>query len=165
MQSEHTSNKRARTDGMVAALLRDVPIPRMCSIRQEFDAFRIDDIESAVQEQLRRPGTLDRVRPGTDVAVTAGSRGIANMDRILHSIVSAIRQAGARPFLVPAMGSHGGCTGEGQRKVLRGIRDHRGADRVPDPLEHGYRTYRHDHYRTTGVHRPIAPRRRRESSW
>ena len=65
MQSEHTSNKRARTDGMVAALLRDVPIPRMCSIRQEFDAFRIDDIESAVQEQLCRPGTLDRVRPGT----------------------------------------------------------------------------------------------------
>ncbi|MDX9957190.1 MAG: lactate racemase domain-containing protein [Spirochaetia bacterium] len=114
------NRKKARSDGMVASILRDVSLPKMCLLRQEFDPRKIDDIESAVREALRRQGTLERVQPGTEIAVTAGSRGIANIALILRTVVAELVRVGARPFLVPAMGSHGGCTGAGQKKVLEG---------------------------------------------
>src|SRR5262249_28885794 len=59
-----------------------------------------------------------RVRPGQTVALTAGSRGIANIPLILKSTADFLKRLGARPFLVPAMGSHGGATAEGQRRLL-----------------------------------------------
>ena len=59
-----------------------------------------------------------RVQPGQSVAITAGSRGIANIAVILRAAVEHFRSLGAEPFLVPAMGSHGGGTAEGQRQVL-----------------------------------------------
>jgi hypothetical protein len=111
-------SKTARTDGMVAAILKDVPLPKMCRLRQKFDPARIEDIEATVRAELRRPGTLDRIRPGTKVALTAGSRGIANIALILKVLGEEIRRAGGKPFIVPAMGSHGGCTAAGQKKVL-----------------------------------------------
>ena len=118
MRPSFHGSKTARTDGMVAAILRDVPLPRMCRLRQKFDPARIEDIEAAVRAELRRPGTLDRVKPGTEVALTAGSRGIANIALILKVLGDEIRRLGGRPFIVPAMGSHGGSTAEGQKKVL-----------------------------------------------
>ena len=63
-------------------------------------------------------GLHERVRPGQRVAITAGSRGIANIAAVIRTVAEEVRAAGAEPFVVPAMGSHGGATAEGQRRVL-----------------------------------------------
>ena len=61
------------------------------------------------------------IRPGSRIAVTAGSRGIAHIDVILAKVVQTIKELGAAPFLIPAMGSHGGGTADGQREVLHSL--------------------------------------------
>ncbi len=73
-----------------------------------------------VERQLSSLSLADRVRPGQTVAVAAGSRGIANLAVILRALVGHLRALGAEPFIVPAMGSHGGGTAEGQRELLAG---------------------------------------------
>src|SRR5712691_7880440 len=79
---------------------------------------RVEDIPAAVCASLE-PLNLERtIRPGQTVALTAGSRGIANIPLVLRSVVEFLKGIGARPYLVPTMGSHGGGTAEGQRKVL-----------------------------------------------
>ena len=93
-------------------------LPRMFRVRQSFSGPRIDDIPAAIRTALGKLNLGKRIRPGQSVALTAGSRGIANIPVILKSVVQFLRDLGAEPFLVPAMGSHGGGTAEGQRKVL-----------------------------------------------
>jgi hypothetical protein len=78
----------------------------------------VDDIAGEVHAQLARLELHRRVQPGQSVAITAGSRGIANIALILRTAVEHFRRLGAAPFLVPAMGSHGGGTADGQRQVL-----------------------------------------------
>lgn len=92
--------------------------PRIFRVRQTFESPRLGDVEAEVGAQLQRLALTGRVRPGQTVAITAGSRGIANIHRILRTVVAHFRSLGAEPFLVPAMGSHGGGTAEGQRKVI-----------------------------------------------
>jgi hypothetical protein len=92
--------------------------PQIFRVRQHFDAPRVDDIPGAVEAELARLGLADRVRPGQTVAVTVGSRGIANLPRIIQAAVAHLKRLGARPFLVPAMGSHGGGTADGQRRLV-----------------------------------------------
>jgi hypothetical protein len=92
--------------------------PHIFRIRQTFRDERIDDIPAEVERQLGRLDLAQRVAPGQSVAITAGSRGIANIAAILRSAVDHFRNLQAEPFLVPAMGSHGGGTAEGQREVL-----------------------------------------------
>ncbi|PDO11768.1 MAG: hypothetical protein BLM47_01340 [Candidatus Reconcilbacillus cellulovorans] len=99
-------------------LLKDIPIPKMVRVRQRFDGSRLDDPARALAEELKKPGTVDRIRPGDSVAIAVGSRGIANIALLTKVTVDAIKQAGGRPFIVPAMGSHGGATAEGQAEVL-----------------------------------------------
>src|SRR5437588_571523 len=92
--------------------------PRMLRIRQQFERPRVSDVALAVRAALE-PLDLGRtIRPGQSVALTAGSRGIANIPVVLRSVASFLKDLGARPFLVPAMGSHGGGMPEGQRKIL-----------------------------------------------
>jgi Lactate racemase N-terminal domain len=93
-------------------------IPRMFRVRQTFSGPRIDDIHGAVRTALGKLNLDKRIKPGQSVALTAGSRGVANIPLLLKSTVQFLRDLGAAPFLVPAMGSHGGSTAEGQRKVL-----------------------------------------------
>ncbi|MCA9051053.1 MAG: DUF2088 domain-containing protein [Planctomycetaceae bacterium] len=95
--------------------------PRMRDVRQRFDTTRVDDIPGTVHRQLQSLCLQNCVSPGQSVAVTAGSRGIANIAVILREAVAALRALGAVPFVVPAMGSHGGGTVEGQLEVLRGL--------------------------------------------
>jgi hypothetical protein len=90
--------------------------PRMVGIRQSFPRPRVDDIPRAVRDALAAARTP--VRRGDTVAVGAGSRGIANIDVIVKATVDTLRDLGARPFIFPAMGSHGGGTAEGQLSVL-----------------------------------------------
>ncbi len=98
--------------------MRQVEFPQVFRVRQRFVSRRIADLEGAVRNALERLGLRGRVRPGQTVAITAGSRGIANYARILRAVVQYFQESGAAPFIVPAMGSHGGGTAEGQRDVL-----------------------------------------------
>jgi hypothetical protein len=92
--------------------------PQIFRVRQTFARPRVADIPGEVHAQLARLELHRRVQPGQSVAITAGSRGIANIAVILRAAVEHFRSIGAEPFLVPAMGSHGGGTAEGQRQVL-----------------------------------------------
>ncbi|GIP39753.1 hypothetical protein J31TS4_30330 [Paenibacillus sp. J31TS4] len=103
---------------ILKSLLKDIPIPEMVRIRQNFDASVVEDPEGTLRKELKRPGAVDRIRPGQQVAVAVGSRGIANIDLFTKLTIEAIREAGAHPFIVPCMGSHGGATAEGQTEVL-----------------------------------------------
>jgi hypothetical protein len=87
-------------------------------MRQRFEAPRVDDVAGEVHAQLERLNLAGKVKPGDRVAITAGSRGIAELRVIVRAIVEHLGGLGARPFLVPAMGSHGGGTAEGQRKIV-----------------------------------------------
>lgn len=92
--------------------------PKMVRVRQGFERPRVDDVSRAVRIALERLDLGRTIRPGQTVALTAGSRGIANIPLVLQSVVRFLRDLGAKPYLVPAMGSHGGGTADGQRKVL-----------------------------------------------
>jgi hypothetical protein len=91
-------------------------LPKMIRVRQTFPRPRVADIPKAVTETLGSAAL--RVRAGDTVAVGAGSRGIANIDVVVGATVRWLKDLGARPFVFPAMGSHGGGTAEGQLSVL-----------------------------------------------
>jgi Lactate racemase N-terminal domain len=95
-----------------------VQLPKMVRLRQQFDRPRVEDIPATVRTSLQRLELGSTIKPGHTVALTAGSRGIANIPVVLRSVVEYLKTLGARPFLVPAMGSHGGATAEGQRKLV-----------------------------------------------
>ncbi len=95
--------------------------PRMVKIRQIFDRTRIEDIEGELTSRIVASGLLSRVRPGMRVAVTAGSRGIDRIPRILKTVIGLLREAGATPFIIPAMGSHGGGAAQGQIEMLESL--------------------------------------------
>ncbi|MBC7316156.1 MAG: DUF2088 domain-containing protein, partial [Chloroflexi bacterium] len=90
-------------------------------IRQRWAQPDIADIPRATREALARTGALARIAPGDEIAITAGSRGIASMPAVLKTVVAAVRAVGGRPFIFPAMGSHGGGTAEGQRELLASL--------------------------------------------
>lgn len=94
------------------------PLPRMVRVRQELPDDFLPDVAGAVREALAAGGLRERVRPGQRIAITAGSRGISNIALVIQTCIEELRAAGAEPFVVPAMGSHGGATPEGQRAVL-----------------------------------------------
>lgn len=92
--------------------------PAIFRARQVFDAPRVADVAAETQAQLVRLALGERIRPGQSVAITAGSRGIASIKLITKAIVDHVKSLGAMPFIVPAMGSHGGGSAEGQLQVL-----------------------------------------------
>ncbi len=92
--------------------------PKIVRLRQHFERPRVEDVAAAVRAELEALDLGQTIRPGQTVALTAGSRGVANIPLVLRTVAHYLRDLGARPFLVPAMGSHGGGTAEGQRKVI-----------------------------------------------
>jgi hypothetical protein len=92
--------------------------PEIFRLRQHFERPRVEDVAGEVLARLTKLNLAAKIRPGQSVAVTAGSRGIANIPTILRAIVEHLRSLGAKPFLVPAMGSHGGGTAQGQRAIV-----------------------------------------------
>ncbi len=92
--------------------------PQLYRVRQTFDRTRVQDIPATVQAELKRLSLDSRVKPGQRVALTAGSRGVANIALILKSAVEYLKSLGAKPFIFPAMGSHGGAKAEGQTALL-----------------------------------------------
>ncbi len=107
--------------GIITELLKDVQIPRMFRAHQSFPAEKIEpaDIPAVVFREMGQEAFASKIQPGMDIAITAGSRGIRNVDSITRAIVDFVKSRGADPFIVPAMGSHGGATAEGQVEVLR----------------------------------------------
>jgi hypothetical protein len=113
------------------------PLPRMHSVRQEFQRPRLDNIEAVVAEEMSRGEIRGRIKPGAEVAVGVGSRGIKNLDVIVKAVLDGIKEAGGKPFIVAAMGSHGGGTPDGQREVLRsyGITEDRMGVRIETSVD------------------------------
>jgi hypothetical protein len=92
--------------------------PRIFRLRQHFPRPRVEDVPAEVDRQLAALELGQRIRPGQSVAITVGSRGIADLPAIVRAIVQHLRGLRAEPFVVPAMGSHGGATANGQRDVI-----------------------------------------------
>ncbi|GEN36345.1 MULTISPECIES: lactate racemase domain-containing protein [Aneurinibacillus] len=103
---------------IIEQLLRDIPLPRMVKIRQNFYAPELADTASAVRQAIRDADVLSRISAGDRVAIAVGSRGVADIPILTRETVRAVKSVGGQPFIVPAMGSHGGATAEGQIDVL-----------------------------------------------
>lgn len=96
-------------------------LPRFAPVEQRLYARRVRDIEAAVSRACDRAGLAARVRQGERVAITVGSRGIASIGPITSALVRAVKRLGANPFIIPAMGSHGGATAAGQTALLESL--------------------------------------------
>src|SRR5690606_13684942 len=79
---------------------------------------KVDDVAAATRQALEQSGMLERMQRGDTVAIGAGSRGIANLPIMVKAAADRLREAGMKPYVVPAMGSHGGATAEGQIEML-----------------------------------------------
>ena len=97
----------------------DFPFPKGAYVRQKFSGPRVDDVTGEVRRQLSRPQVAERIRPGMRIAVGVGSRGIKCIYEVAKATIDFLKERGAHPFIVPAMGSHGGATPQGQQEVLR----------------------------------------------
>jgi Lactate racemase N-terminal domain len=98
-----------------------VALPHVVELRRAFPRPRIEDLDAAVRAEWAREGIGSSVRPGMEVAIAAGSRGIADVAGFVRALARCVRDAGASPFIVPAMGSHGGATAEGQVAILASL--------------------------------------------
>lgn len=100
--------------------LKDTFIPKFFKVRQKFarPSIKPEDLPQIIFDLLNQPKFSERVKPDMRIAITAGSRGIANNNITIKAIADWVKSKGAKPFIVPAMGSHGGATAEGQAQVL-----------------------------------------------
>ena len=126
--------------GFIADLLDPIPIPRVAGVSQKFDRPRMDDSRGALKQILNTSGALESVFPKMEIAIAVGSRGISNQPVLVKLIAEALREKGARPFLVPAMGSHGGATADGQKKMLEDLGF--GEDKIAVPIRSSMETVR-----------------------
>ncbi|MBD3672292.1 MAG: DUF2088 domain-containing protein [Planctomycetaceae bacterium] len=94
--------------------------PQMLKVRQRFERPVVENVEETVLSELRSLALDQHIQSGDTVAVTVGSRGIANISTIIKTTIDYLKSLQAVPFIVPAMGSHGGGTAEGQRKIVEG---------------------------------------------
>ena len=105
----------------ITDLIKHQPIPTMVRIRQNFDRSHIpvEDIASTVQKELDREDLGGKIKPGMKIAITCGSRGMTNNALMARAMVDFVKSKGAEPYIVAAMGSHGGATAEGQTQILK----------------------------------------------
>jgi len=101
-------------------------LPRLLRVHQDLPSHALKDIGGEVHRQLSTASFAARAKPGSRIAIGVGSRGIANIDIIVRAVVDYWKDTGHRPFLFPAMGSHGAATAEGQAAVL----EHYGIDEI-----------------------------------
>ncbi len=101
----------------ISDILLGIPLPRMVRVHQNFPHNGLSDPMSFLRAQLEQERFCSKIHPGMSVAITCGSRGIVNYPETIREIVSFCKARGAMPFIIPAMGSHGGATAEGQREM------------------------------------------------
>src|SRR5665648_169336 len=99
----------------------NVPLPRLIPIKQKFIRTEIHDIPGEVIRLYRTSSQRTVVKHGDRIAIAVGSRGIFGIDQIIRALIIELKDQGASPFIIPAMGSHGGATAEGQIEVLAGL--------------------------------------------
>lgn len=107
--------------GVIENLIADQPLPKMARVRQRLGDETIADPAKAVREELRRPEIRALVSEGMSIALGVGSRGLAELPVLVRAAVDGLKEIGAKPYIVPAMGSHGAASAEGQRKLLQGL--------------------------------------------
>ena len=96
----------------------NMTLPKVYRVRQNFPSSRIENVAETVHAELAKLNLEKTVKPGETVAITVGSRGIANIALIIKTTVDFLKSIEAVPFIVPAMGSHGGGTADGQTEVI-----------------------------------------------
>ncbi len=104
----------------ISSMLDKAKVPYFYKTKYSLCRDEIKDIEKGVQEALKRQGTLQCIEKGASVALTAGSREINKIDSILLAVINELKRIGAKPFIIPAMGSHGGATAKGQLEIING---------------------------------------------
>lgn len=102
--------------GILQELLQDIPVPKLAKVKQTFDSTKEEDVAGTLQAQLEQ--VKDTVKPGMEIAIAVGSRGVDRLVDLTAVTVKFLQDLGAKPFIVPSMGSHGGATAEGQKAVL-----------------------------------------------
>jgi hypothetical protein len=105
-------------NSVIKKLVSDAYIPKMVPVKQNFPRPRVDNVPARVRELIEREEIKSTIKPGMEIAITCGSRGIANIKFIIREICTCVKERGAKPFIVPSMGSHGGATAEGQREII-----------------------------------------------
>ena len=96
--------------------------PKVIRIKQEFDSYKIENINLTIAQAISEKNIKTKIKPGMSIAVGVGNRGIENLYEIVKNLVDIIKGYGASPFIIPAMGSHGGATSEGQKEILASYR-------------------------------------------
>lgn len=102
-------------------LLDPIPLPRVVKVKQRFDRPKVEDPEAELTRLMKEKGISNLIRKGMSIAVTVGSRGISNQPLMVKTLIRELKAAGAEPFIIPAMGSHGGATAAGQKAMLEGM--------------------------------------------
>ena len=105
----------------------DFPFPPLLEVEMDFPRSTISDVTAAVFDAMEAALPKSGILPGQTVGVAVGSRGMGDLPQMVKAVCLALSTAGARPVIVPAMGSHGGATGEGQRRVLAHLGVHEAA--------------------------------------
>ncbi|MDY0394102.1 lactate racemase domain-containing protein [Virgibacillus halophilus] len=105
--------------GILQELVQDIPLPKMAKVKQTFSSEQIDDLSTALYKELDREDVKASVKPGMEIAVAVGSRGLDRLPELTAVTVKFLQDLGAKPFIVPCMGSHGGATAPGQKDVLK----------------------------------------------
>jgi len=104
---------------VVKELLSDAIFPKMVTVEQLFPRPKVESISTTLHQKILRENVRSLIQPGMKVAITCGSRGIANLQEIIRTTVEILHSLDAEPFIIPAMGSHGGATAEGQESILK----------------------------------------------
>jgi len=92
--------------------------PKVIKVKQKFHSYKVKDIDLVITKEIHKKNVKEKIKPGMSIAVGVGSREIANLFEIVKDVIDVIKECGANPFIVPAMGSHGGATVEGQKEIL-----------------------------------------------
>ena len=100
-------------------ILSSIRIPRMFKVKQCFNNETVTDVYAETLKQLHYSGYGKTIKPGMKICITASSRGIDRQREIIKAIVDYVKELSGLPFVIPAMGSHGGATDEGQLEILR----------------------------------------------
>lgn len=119
--SENLRDSKWDRDGVIYKILKDTPLPKMAKVSQHFDSKHIEDIPSVVRAEFDKPEIAKTIKKGMSICITCGSRGLASIDVIIREVVTNVKRLGGEPFIIPAMGSHGGATAEGQQQVVEGL--------------------------------------------
>ena len=97
-------------------------LPKFYTVQQSFEKGAVEDIDKNVRQQFLHLGIENRVQEGQSVAIAVGSRGIAHLYSLVTAVIGVLKSLDLQPFIVPAMGSHGNATADGQIEVLKKLK-------------------------------------------